>query len=94
MAQPMRPTFDCGPGARPVEKAICSDPDLTRLDRQIAEAYRSALARQDRHGVARLRKDQRNFIAIRNRSFGNPHYQLRHDLESRLEALRAMGAGN
>ena len=36
---------------RAVEKAICFDPDLSRLDRQIDDAYKAALAKLDRRGV-------------------------------------------
>ncbi len=90
----MRPSFDCGLSARAVEKAICSDPDLTRLDRQIDDAYRAALAKLDRKGVSRLQKEQRNFIAKRNKSFGDPNYQLKRELEARLAALRGMTTGN
>ena len=57
----MLPTFDCDTAKRAVEKAICSDPDLIRLDRQIDDAYKAALAKLDRAGVARLRREQRAF---------------------------------
>jgi uncharacterized protein len=88
----MLPTFDCATAGRAVEKAICSDPDLSRLDRQIDDAYKAALAKLDRNGVARLREEQRNFSAKRNKSFGNPNYQLKRELEARLLALRGMTA--
>ena len=38
------PSFDCRSAALAVEKAICSDPDLSRLDREIDAAYKAALA--------------------------------------------------
>ncbi|MBI4367700.1 MAG: tetratricopeptide repeat protein, partial [Deltaproteobacteria bacterium] len=88
------PTFDCATARRAVEKAICSDPDLSRLDRQIDDAYKSALAKLDRKGVARLREDQRDFNIKRNKFFGRPDYQLKRELEARLLALRGMAARN
>jgi len=52
-----------------------------------------ALAKLDRKGIARLREEERNFNAKRNKSFGNPNYQLKCELEARLLALRGMTAG-
>ena len=89
----MLPTFDCAAARRAVEKAICSDPDLSRLDRQIDDAYKAALAKLDRKGVARLRGEQRDFNINRNTAFGQPSYQLKHELERRLAELRLMAGG-
>jgi tetratricopeptide (TPR) repeat protein len=91
---PVLPTFDCNSATRAVEKAICSDPDLIRLDRQIDDAYKAALDKLDRKGVARLRREQRAFIATRNMSFGRVDYQLKRELERRLLVLRGAAAGN
>ena len=38
------PSFPCASASLAVEKAICSDPDLARLDREIDAAYKTALA--------------------------------------------------
>ena len=88
------PTFDCGTARRAVEKAICSDPDLSRLDRQIDDAYKAALAKLSARGVARLRAEQRAFNATRDRAFGHPDYQLKRALEQRLLVLRGANDGN
>jgi hypothetical protein len=37
-----------------------------------------------------LRRDQRNFLASRDRLFGRPEYQLKQELERRLAQLRAI----
>ena len=81
---PMLPTFDCDTARRAVEKAICSDPDLIRLDRQIDDAYKAALGKLDRAGIARLRREQRQFNVTRDKSFGRPDYQLKREMERRL----------
>jgi tetratricopeptide (TPR) repeat protein len=86
------PTFDCDTAKRAAEKAICSDADLVRLDHAIDDAYKAALARLDRRGVVRLRKQQRDFIATRDKSFGRTDYQLKREMERRLAALRRMSA--
>src|SRR5262249_14946523 len=39
------PSFDCAIAKRAVEKAICSDQELARLDRDLNAAYQSALAK-------------------------------------------------
>ncbi|HEY1473595.1 MAG TPA: tetratricopeptide repeat protein [Pseudolabrys sp.] len=94
ISEHLLPTFDCATARRSVEKAICSDPDLSRLDRQIDDAFKAALAKLDRKGVARLRAEQREFNVKRDKTFGRPDYQLKRELEKRLTALRAMTARN
>jgi uncharacterized protein len=51
-----------------VEKAICSDRNLSRLDRQIDDTYKELLAKLVRKGVARLRQEQREFNIRGNKS--------------------------
>ena len=94
ISERLLPTFDCATARRAVEKAICSDPDLSRLDRQIDDAYKAALAKLNRKGVARLRDEQREFNAKRDKSFGRPDYQLKRELERRLMVLRGMTTAN
>ena len=75
-----------------MEKAICSHPDLARLDREIDAAYKAALGSRNGKAAAQLRQNQRDFLAVRNKSFGNPQYNLRREMELRLAALRGMSA--
>ena len=87
----LAPTFDCKSAALAVEKTICADPELSRLDRQIDDAYRTALAKLGRHGVTRLKREQRAFIAKRDKEFGRASYDVKRALEKRLVQLREMG---
>src|SRR5262249_52329753 len=87
-------SFDCHKAKRAVEKAICTDPDLSRLDKDLDDAYRAALSRLDGKAAGRLRAEQRDFINARNRSFGRGEYNLRREMEKRLYALRGMTASN
>jgi hypothetical protein len=42
--------------------------------------------------AALVSQEQRDFLAERNTSFGNPQYNLKHEMELRLAALRGMTA--
>jgi tetratricopeptide (TPR) repeat protein len=86
------PSFDCATAKRAVEKAICADPELSRLDRDIDVAYTRvfALAKKDSAKTAEtLRQDQRNFIADRNASFGRSDYVIHDAMQKRLQVLQA-----
>ena len=85
------PTFDCARARQAVEKAICSDPELAQLDRAVDDAYRAALSRLKPAAARRLKREQRQFIARRNKMFGNPDYQFKRELEKRLAKLRELG---
>lgn len=82
------PTFNCAKTKRAVEKAICSDPQLARLDREIDDAYNNVLRRLDPPAAAKMRRQQREFLATRNTAFGRPEYQVKREMELRLTALR------
>ena len=86
------PSFDCATAKRAVEKVICADPALSQLDRDLNETYakviKSAAGGSQRAADA-LRDQQREFIAVRNTSFGKPDYDVRDAMEKRLERLRA-----
>jgi len=88
-ANTVLPTFNCDTAERAVEKAICSDPELARLDRQIDDAYKAALAKLNRREAGELRRQQRAFVARRNKSFGDPEYQTKKEFERRLKTLEA-----
>jgi tetratricopeptide (TPR) repeat protein len=88
---PVKPTFDCTTATLAVEKAICADPQLAKLDREVGDAYKAALGKLSRKGAARLRREQRAFVARRDKEFGRADYHFRRELERRLAKLREMG---
>ena len=48
------PSFDCAKASTQVERSICADPELGRLDRQLSVAYRNARVRStDRAALQR-----------------------------------------
>jgi tetratricopeptide (TPR) repeat protein len=88
MAVRNQPSFNCATAKRAVEKAICADPALAKLDRDINEIFVRVIADQpNRRAALALTGEQRDFIAKRNTSFGKPGYDLRTAMEARLKAL-------
>ena len=85
-----KPSFNCATTKRAAEKAICADPGLTQLDREIDQQFRKVLAKLEARRADALRKEQAAFIASRDAAFGGAYYDMRSALESRLAALRAM----
>jgi tetratricopeptide (TPR) repeat protein len=88
MAVGNRPSFDCAIAKRAVEKAICADPALAKLDRDINDIFARVIADQpNRRAALALTQQQRDFIVRRNAAFGKPGYDLRVAMEARLKAL-------
>ena len=85
-----KPSFDCAAAKRPVEKAICADPELANLDREInavnTRVVRAATADDARTGRA-LQREQDAFLAHRSTAFGHADYDLQKDMRSRLDHL-------
>ena len=94
MAVAGKPSFDCATARRPVEKAICANPELGDLDRQInavnSKVVRQATASSLRAGQE-LQREQDEFLARRNASFGQPGYDLQKAMRERLDHLLAVG---
>jgi tetratricopeptide (TPR) repeat protein len=92
MAVNNKPSFDCLTARRAVEKAICANPDLANLDREISVAntkvVREAAGDGPRAGRA-LQREQDDFIARRNAGFGQPGYDLHQVMKERLDHLLA-----
>ena len=87
------PSFNCAVARRAVEKAICADPELARLDRNMNEAFLKAIAsaESDNHRAAlNLTRQQREFIEKRNASYGRPGYDLRQAMAERVDQLSAI----
>lgn len=93
MAVAGKPSFNCATARRPVEKAICANPALANLDRQInavnSKVVRDATADSPRAGRA-LQREQDEFLSQRNAGFGRPDYDLQKAMRERLEHLLAI----
>jgi tetratricopeptide (TPR) repeat protein len=93
MAVNNKPSFNCASARRPVEKAICANPDLANLDRQInavnTRAVREA-AEASPHAGRAMQREQDDFIARRNAGFGGLDYDLQKAMAERLDHLLAV----
>jgi tetratricopeptide (TPR) repeat protein len=87
------PSFNCAVAKLQVEKAICADPELARLDRNMSDAFLKAIAsaESDSHRAALdLTRQQRDFIEKRNAAYGRPGYDLRQAMAERVDRLGAI----
>jgi tetratricopeptide (TPR) repeat protein len=93
MAVNNKPSFNCATARRAVEKAICANPELANLDREInavhTKVVRGAASDSARAGRA-LQREQDAFLAERNASFGRPGYDLHKAMKARLDHLLAI----
>jgi tetratricopeptide (TPR) repeat protein len=93
MAVYNKPSFNCATARRAVEKAICANPELANLDREInsvnTKVVHDASSDSPRAGRA-LQREQDDFIARRNAEFGRPGYDLQKVLRERLDHLLAV----
>jgi uncharacterized protein YecT (DUF1311 family) len=62
-----RPSFNCRVARGRVERMVCADADLARLDRQMSSGFYAALARGDADTRAALRGSRDRWLAFRNR---------------------------
>jgi uncharacterized protein YecT (DUF1311 family) len=60
--QALAASFDCNKATTRVEKAVCSNPELSKLDEQLAKAYHDALARLSSKGQKETREYQRQWL--------------------------------
>ena len=93
MAVNNKPSFNCAAARRPVEKAICGNPELANLDREInavnTKVVREAGAKDPRTGRA-MQREQDEFLARRSAEFGRPDFDLQKVMRDRLDHLLAL----
>ena len=84
-----KPSFNCATARRAVEKAICANPELADLDREINAVNTRVIgeARSAGGDARALQREQNAFIARRNAGFGRPGYDLRKEMKERLQKL-------
>lgn len=67
-------SFDCERASTAVEKLICSDPDLSRLDSELDVRYREQLSA----GISGLVQEQRRWLAKRNACNNNACIKIQY----------------
>lgn len=93
MAVNNKPSFNCATARRPVEKAICGNPELANLDREINAVNTKVVreAGQNSPSAGRImQREQDEFIARRNADFGRPGFDLQKMMRERLDHLLAV----
>ena len=88
-----KPSFNCATARRAAEKAICANPELSNLDREVTAANARVVHKANddspRAGQA-AQREQDDFIARRNAAFGRPGYDLQSAMRERLDQLKAI----
>ena len=88
-----KPSFNCAAARRPVEKAICANPELANLDREI-NAVNTRVVRQagqdDVRAGRAMQREQDEFLSHRNAEFGRADYDLQAAMRQRLDHLLAL----
>ena len=88
-----KPSFDCATARRAVEKAICANPELANLDREI-NAVNTKVVREAGQGNPRtgraMQREQDDFLARRNAEFGRVDFDLQKMMRDRLDHLLAI----
>lgn len=84
------PSFDCAKARTTAERAICASADVSQLDSEIADAYKTALTRlrADANAVEALKADQRIFMRYRDEFISNPNFDLMGYFTRRRDFLR------
>jgi tetratricopeptide (TPR) repeat protein len=86
-----KPSFNCATARRAVEKAICANPELADLDREVEGSFARAVREaRDPRDVRALKREQQDFIARRNAGYGRPGYDLPKAMRDRLLRLNGI----
>lgn len=81
-------SFDCAKAGNATEKAICANPNLSQQDEAMAALYKRQLEMPDTGRWATfLRRDQRDWIRVRNSHCGAKLDCLVQDYERRITYL-------
>jgi tetratricopeptide (TPR) repeat protein len=86
-----KPSFNCAAARRKVEKAICADPELADLDREVQGSYDRAVAEKMTPQQGRkMRREQQEYISRRNAEYGRPGYDLKKAMRARLRQINGI----
>lgn len=83
-------SFDCAKAATKIEKFICGDAELSKLDEELNAAYKAAL--QDEKQADTIKQAQKRWMKERNGC--SDANCVKAAYETRLSALRSSGGGS
>ena len=86
------PSFDCDHVGNSAEAAICSDPGLAALDRQMAADFQRAMGSADRGQQRLLERTRKRFLTYRNRCATNQC--IEETYQSRIREIGDIMTGN
>ena len=84
-------SFDCGAAGTPVEKLICSDAALSKLDEELGAGYKKALAAMDAGNRDKLLAEQKSWLR-NSRSVCDDVACLRQSYANRIKLMAACGS--
>lgn len=89
------PSFQCAKASTPVERTICRNPELAKVDRDVATAYAALAAKLSGPAKDHLVKDQQRWVGNRNRACTGEDAAacLKSRYENRLALLKEFGNG-
>ena len=85
-----KPSFNCATARRKVQKAICANPELADLDREVEGSYVRAAEKMTPRQARTLRREQEEYIARRNAEYGRPGYDLKKAMRDRLQQINGI----
>ncbi|HEU5482343.1 MAG TPA: hypothetical protein VFU80_04525 [Sphingomicrobium sp.] len=85
------PSFDCGSARTRGEIAVCGDPGLAALDRQMVAQFNAALSQADRSQRRLLQRTRGRFISYRDRCATNQC--VAETYQSRMSEIRDIMGG-
>jgi tetratricopeptide (TPR) repeat protein len=86
-----KPSFNCATARRKAEKAICANPELADLDREVQGSYVRAVAgRMNAQQARKLRREQDEYLSRRNAEYGRPGYDLKKAMRDRLQQINGI----
>jgi tetratricopeptide (TPR) repeat protein len=86
-----KPSFNCATAHRKVEKAICANPELADLDREVEGSYvRAAAEKMTPQQARKLRREQQEYLSRRSAEYGRPGYDLKKAMRDRLQQINGI----
>jgi uncharacterized protein YecT (DUF1311 family) len=86
----VQPSFDCSKASSSIEKLICSDNELAKLDRSLADLYKVLLNNLPSNQKQHLKAEQRGWVKGRNECWKSSNLRrcVKSEYELRIKQLK------